>query len=128
KDIWVDGCHNLHAARAIAPFVEKNLPRPRLLVFGIMIDKDVGGVTGLLFPMFDEIIITNPYAPRSVPTKELLAIAKELGVRAKVVEDPAKAIAKALASDERTILVAGSLYLAGAAIAELDKCAGQKRG
>lgn len=127
KDIWVDGCHNLHAARAIAPFVEKNLPRPRLLVFGIMIDKDVGGVTGLLFPMFDEIILTNPYAPRSAPTKDLLAIAKELGVRATVVEEPAKAMAKALASDERTILVAGSLYLAGAAIAELDKRAEQKR-
>jgi dihydrofolate synthase / folylpolyglutamate synthase len=128
KDIWVDGCHNLHAARAIAPFVEKNLPRPRLLVFGIMIDKDVGGVTSLLFPMFDEIIITNPFAPRSAPTQDLLAIANELGVRATVVEEPAKAIANALASDERTILVAGSLYLAGAAIAELDKRAEQKRG
>jgi dihydrofolate synthase/folylpolyglutamate synthase len=128
KDIWVDGCHNLHAARAIAPFVEKNLPRPRLLVFGIMIDKDVGGVTSLLFPMFDEIIITSPYAPRSAPTKDLLAIAEELGVPATVVEEPAKAIAKAIASDERTILVAGSLYLAGAAIAELDKRADEKRG
>ena len=51
KEIWVDGCHDLHAARAIAPFVEKNLRRPRLLVFGIMSDKDVlGGVTSLLFP------------------------------------------------------------------------------
>ena len=128
KDVWVDGCHNLHAARAIAPFVEKNLPRPRLLVFGIMIDKDVGGVTGLLFPMFDEIIITNPYAPRSAPTKDLLAIANELGIRATIVEKPVRAIAKALGSGQRTILVAGSLYLAGAAIAELDKRAGQKRG
>ena len=128
KTIWVDGCHNLHAARAIVPFVEKNLPRPRLLVFGIMIDKDVGGVTSLLFPMFDEIIITNPFAPRSAPTKDLLAIAEELGVPATIVEEPSKAIAKALASDERTVLVAGSLYLAGAAIAELDKRTEQKGG
>jgi len=128
KDIWVDGCHNLHAARAIAPFVERNLPRPRLLVFGIMSDKDIGGVTSLLFPMFDAIIITNPYPPRSASMSDLVAIAKELNVRATAIEDPAKAIAKALASAERTILVAGSLYLAGAAIAELDKRAGEKRG
>ena len=128
KDVWIDGCHNLHAARAIAPFVERNLPRPRLLVFGIMSDKDVGGVTSLLFPMFDRIIITNPYPPRSASTADLVAIAKELGVRATAIENPAKAIAKALASDERTIFVAGSLYLAGAAIAELDKRTREKRG
>ena len=121
KDVWVDGCHNLHAARAIAPFVEKNLGRPRLLVFGIMSDKDVTGVTSLLFPMFDEIILTDPYAPRSEPTRNLLALARELGVRATAVRDPDKAMDKALASSERSVLVAGSLYLAGAAIAYLDK-------
>jgi dihydrofolate synthase/folylpolyglutamate synthase len=127
RDIWVDGCHNMHAARAIAPFIERNLRRPRLLVFGIMSDKDVGGVTALLFPMFDEIIITNPFAPRSTSTEELVAIANELGVRATAIEDPAKAIGKAIASKKRTVFVAGSLYLAGAAIAELDKRTRKKR-
>ncbi len=92
-----------------------------------MSDKDVGGVTSLLFPMFDRIIITNPYPPRSASIEGLVAIAKELGVRVTAIEDPAKAIAKAIASDERTVLVAGSLYLAGAAIAELDKRTRKKR-
>src|SRR5689334_20143320 len=35
KDVWIDGAHNAHAARAIAAFIER-LPRPRTLVFGIM--------------------------------------------------------------------------------------------
>lgn len=121
KDVWVDGCHNLHAAQAIAPFIERHLARPRLLVFGIMSDKDVSGVTSLLFPMFDEIIVTDPYQPRSAPTETLLAMARDLGIRASAVEEPGRAIAKALASGIRTILVAGSLYLAGAAIADLDQ-------
>jgi dihydrofolate synthase / folylpolyglutamate synthase len=120
KDVWVDGCHNLHAAQAVAPFIEHNLARPRLLVFGIMADKDVSGVTSLLFPMFDEVIVTDPYSPRSERTATLLAIARDLGVRATAVEEPQNAIAKALASDARSIFVGGSLYLAGAAIAYLD--------
>lgn len=127
QDVWVDGCHNLHAARAIAPFVDRNLQRPRLLVFGIMSDKDVTGVTSVLFPMFDEIIVTDPYPPRSEPTDSLLRIASELGIRTRAIAAPEKAIEKALASNRRSILVAGSLYLAGAAIASLDRRTDQQR-
>jgi dihydrofolate synthase/folylpolyglutamate synthase len=121
KEIWVDGCHNLHAAKAIAPFIERNLSRPRLLIFGIMSDKDVAGVTALLFPMFDEIIATDPYPPRSEPPANLVETARRLGIRASALPQPEEAIERALASDSDTILIAGSLYLAGAAIASLDK-------
>jgi dihydrofolate synthase / folylpolyglutamate synthase len=127
KDVWVDGCHNLHAAREIAPFIERNLGRPRLLVFGIMNDKDIAGVTSLLFPMFDEVITTDPYSPRSVPPANLAAIAKQLGIRASAIAEPDAAIEKALASDARTIFIAGSLYLAGAAIAYLDRKASEEK-
>ena len=34
KSIWVDGLHNAHAARAVAPFIEKNVASPRLLAQG----------------------------------------------------------------------------------------------
>ncbi len=126
KNIWVDGCHNLHAARAIAPFIEGNLPRPRLLVFGIMGDKDVAGVGALLFPMFDEIIATDPYPPRSESPANLVRIAGELGIPATAMADTAAAMRRAIESEKRTVLVAGSLYLAGAAIAVLDN-ASQKQ-
>ncbi len=121
KEVWVDGCHNLHAAQAIAPFIARALTRPRLLVFGIMSDKDIAGVTSLLFPMFDEIIVTDPYPPRSASTTSLLAMARDLRIPARIIEEPAGAIAEALSSEVRTILIAGSLYLAGAAIADLDE-------
>jgi dihydrofolate synthase / folylpolyglutamate synthase len=115
KSIWIDGGHNTHAARAIAPFIDANVPRPRTLVFGIMSDKDVDAVKAALFPLFDRIITTEPYPPRSMPAEELGGIA---------IPDPEQAFEAALGAPEANVVVAGSLYLAGAAIAFFDKIRG----
>jgi dihydrofolate synthase/folylpolyglutamate synthase len=111
-DVWIDGGHNAHAIRAVVPFIEAHVPAPRTLVFGIMRDKDVQEVIRIVFPLFDQIIATDPYPPRSVPPHELPGVAAE--------PNPAKAIERALASGHRSIVIAGSLYLAGAAIELLD--------
>jgi dihydrofolate synthase/folylpolyglutamate synthase len=129
KEIWIDGCHNAHAAEAIAPFLDANVKRPRLLVFGIMSDKNVEEVIATLFPLFDAIITTEPYPPRSMPAEQLaqLARAPEAGAATRDViaePDPRHALGRALVSPQKSIVVAGSLYLAGAAIEFLDE---QKR-
>ena len=111
KQIWIDGGHNAHAARAIAPFLDAHVPRPRLLVFGIMRDKDVEAVRDTLFPLFDRVITTEPLPPRSASAAELGGIA---------IPHPADALRAAMAAPERAIVVAGSLYLAGAAIDFFD--------
>lgn len=116
KEIWVDGGHNPHAVAQTAPFIEANVPRPRLLVFGIMSDKDVKAVTDTLFPLFDRIITTEPYPPRSVRAGSF--------PEATPVADPDEAFRAALASGERSIVITGSLYLAGAALRFFDKIAG----
>ena len=113
KQIWIDGGHNAHAVAAIVPFIRDHAPAPRLLVFGIMSDKDVAAVTSTLFPLFDAIIATEPYPPRSEAASRLVAFAPD---RAVAEVDPARAFEKALASDYSSIVIAGSLYLAGAAI------------
>ncbi|MEA2327401.1 MAG: dihydrofolate synthase / folylpolyglutamate synthase [Thermoanaerobaculia bacterium] len=117
KTIWIDGGHNAHAIAAIVPFIHEHVPSPRLLVFGIMSDKDVAEVTSALFPLFDAIIATEPYPPRSELASRLVALAGDRGV---AEPEPGRAIEKALASDYASIVIAGSLYLAGAAIARLD--------
>jgi dihydrofolate synthase/folylpolyglutamate synthase len=119
REVWVDGFHNAHALAAVAPFLDR-LPRPRLVVFGIMSDKDVHDVARQLFPMFDAAITTEPYPPRSMSAESLAEIARRLGVAAVAEPDPRAALERALASGERTIVVGGSLYLAGAAIGFLD--------
>ena len=113
KTIWIDGGHNEHAVRQTAPFFEQNVARPRLLVFGIMSDKDVQPVTARLFPLFDRIITTEPYPPRSVRADSF--------ANATPIPNPEDAFKAALASDEKEIVITGSLYLAGAAIEFFDK-------
>jgi dihydrofolate synthase/folylpolyglutamate synthase len=115
KEIWIDGGHNLHAVHQTAPYFEEHVPRPRLLVFGMMSDKDVRPVVERLFPLFDRVISTEPYPPRSVKASDF--------PDATPIADPEEAFRAALASQERAIVITGSLYLAGAAIAFFDKIA-----
>jgi dihydrofolate synthase/folylpolyglutamate synthase len=127
KAIWIDGGHNAHAIRAIAPFIVDNIPPPRLLVFGIMSDKDVSDVATLLFPLFESVIATEPYPPRSSPAAQLAAIARGMSIDSATEPEPVRAIERALRSGYRSIVIAGSLYLAGAAIEFLDAHGDEKR-
>jgi dihydrofolate synthase/folylpolyglutamate synthase len=115
KDIWIDGGHNIHAVLQTAPYFDEHVPRPRLLVFGMMSDKDVQPVIDRLFPLFDRVISTEPYPPRSVKASDIPG--------AIPIPNPDDAFRAALAGDERAIVITGSLYLAGAAIAFFDKIA-----
>jgi dihydrofolate synthase/folylpolyglutamate synthase len=113
KQIRIDGGHNAHAIAAIVPFIAEHVPAPRLLLFGIMSDKNVAEVTSALFPLFDAIIATEPYPPRSESASRLVALAPD---RAIAEPDVRQAIERALATDYPSVVIAGSLYLAGAAI------------
>jgi dihydrofolate synthase/folylpolyglutamate synthase len=120
KSIWIDGLHNGHAARAVAPYIDEKVPRPRLLVFGIMSDKDIAAVTQILFPRFDSVITTEPYVPRSASAEELASIARKMGIEAQADAVPGRAFERAMRSRYRNIFIGGSLYLAGAAIEFFD--------
>jgi dihydrofolate synthase/folylpolyglutamate synthase len=120
KTIWIDGLHNAHAAAAIAPFIEKHLPRPRLLVFGIMRDKAIESVASTLFPIFDCVITTEPYPPRSAKAADLAAIARSMNIESKAVPEPMRAFDAAMRSPRSNVFIGGSLYLAGAAIGYFD--------
>jgi len=120
KEIWIDGGHNAHAAAAVAPFIAANLAPPRVLVFGIMGDKDVADVARTLFPRFALVIATEPYPPRSARATELAELARGMGVDAVAEPEPRRALDCALASRGQSLFVGGSLYLAGAAIEYLD--------
>jgi dihydrofolate synthase/folylpolyglutamate synthase len=120
KDIWIDGCHNAHAAEQVAAFIESTLPRPRTLVFGIMSDKNVEVVTRRLFPLFDLVITTEPYPPRNESAESLARAARAFGVTSEAWPQPRRALQRALATSPGTVFVGGSLYLAGAAVAFFD--------
>jgi len=121
RNVFVDGGHNEHAAVVIAEFVRAQLPSPRALVFGIMRDKEPERVASILFPLFDQHVLTQPDPERGLDPEELRALAASQNTKATVIRDPEKAVRFALRNARGTIVVCGSLYLAGAATRVLDR-------
>lgn len=125
SSVWVDGAHNPQAAECVAAFVEQTLPRPRTLVFGILRDKHYDAMADRLFPLFDRIILTEPDSERALDARAALAhFSARFDARMVAVPRPRNALVKALGR-KGTVLVCGSLYLAGEAIATLDRLAGR---
>lgn len=121
KTVFVDGGHNEHAAMVISEFIRKQLPSPRTLVFGIMRDKEYERVASILFPLFEQHVLTQPDPERGLNPEELRALADSQSVAATVIRDPAAAVKFALRDTRGPIVVFGSLYLAGAATRVLDR-------
>jgi len=130
REILLDGAHNPAGAAALAEALDDIAPflRPgrSTLVLAIMADKDVDGVIGALTGSTllrdARVICTAPEGGRALPADQLAARWRVLAGRpAEVVEKPAAAIDAALSSGSGTgpVIVAGSLYLVGAARAIL---------
>lgn len=117
--VVLDGGHNVAGARtAAATFDEAFHTFGRsVLVVGMMRDKDpIEMLRALNAPSADAVVCCQPDWPRALPASELADAARSLGIDPEVVVSPGEAIERALevSSDTDAILVAGSLYVAGA--------------
>lgn len=118
--VWVDGAHNAHALAQIAPWIRKHVPAPRTLVFGVLKEKDFEEMAGIVVPLFDAVIVTEPSSERAVPAREAaLRLEARFGPTVRAVPNPRRAVRAAVAAGG-PVVVTGSLYLAGDAIAVLD--------
>jgi dihydrofolate synthase/folylpolyglutamate synthase len=120
--LLVDGAHNPAACRAVREFLEEDAPSRRLLVFGALKDKDWSQMLEILLPVFAATILCRPPSDRAADPAMLLGTARGLCRHVEVVPEVPEALAaaRALARPEDTILVAGSLFTAGAALAALQ--------
>ena len=117
--IVIDGAHNPHGARTAArTFAEAFTPfGQRMLVVGMMDEKDPVEMLEALDATRAEIVICcEPDWPRAMAATKLAAAARTLGIEPDIAESPSDAIELALsyATEGDAILVAGSLYVAGA--------------
>jgi dihydrofolate synthase / folylpolyglutamate synthase len=115
-DIYLDGAHNPGAARELARFLEENFARRRLIViYGAMRDKAVDEVTGLLFPLADEVIFTQPNNSRAISATQLAQMAGHHAAHFSIVPNAEAALDNALAQarNDDAIFITGSLYLVG---------------
>ena len=126
-EIWLDGGHNPGAGVAVAEALaeqEERSPRPLFLVSGMINTKDQSGYFRA-FKGLARHVYTVPvaYSDAAVPNDELAARAAEAGLSA----EPVSSVANALmlladtwngSEPPPRILIGGSLYLAGAVVAE----------
>jgi dihydrofolate synthase/folylpolyglutamate synthase len=118
--LLLDGAHNPAAAEALAAHLGPL--RPFVLVFGVMRDKDVPRLASSLFPLAEDLILTQPQVKRAASPREIVARVGALAKGAILEPQPRAALARArLISEGRLVVVAGSLYLVGAVLALLRR-------
>ncbi len=141
REVLLDGAHNPAGAATLAEALDDMAPflapGRATLVLAIMADKDVDGViaalAGATLLRGARVICTTPRGGRALPAEQLAArwtaAATQQGAgdrrgaaaRAEAISDPSAALAAALSrgSGSGPVIVAGSLYLVGAARAIL---------
>jgi dihydrofolate synthase/folylpolyglutamate synthase len=113
-DILLDGAHNPAGARALARYLERFAPhRKRWMIYGAMRDKSVEEITGILFPLADELILTAPVSTRALRPEALAEIAGR-GHIAPTIKD-ALDLVRGQADSEDLVVITGSLFLVGEA-------------
>lgn len=117
--VIADAAHNPQGCRAVADSLEHLWPgRGRLLVCGMLDDKDARGALLALGPGTRVCIATRPLGERSSQWRRLGVIWRELFPEKEMhlIEDPIQAwqTAKGMLKPEEYMLISGSFYLLGA--------------
>ncbi|MFK7941636.1 MAG: folylpolyglutamate synthase/dihydrofolate synthase family protein [Paracoccaceae bacterium] len=122
-DLWVDGGHNASAGEALAAMLDEwhaRDPRPVHLITGMLETKSAADYLRPLAPRTTQIhCMTIPDTPASFPGARLMDIARAEGARAREVVDLADTLGHIAlsASHPCRVVICGSLYLAGHALA-----------
>jgi dihydrofolate synthase/folylpolyglutamate synthase len=124
--VLLDGAHNPQGAMALADAVaeEFDVPGRRILVVGLLAGRDpLQMLEALDAGRADLLIACTPDSARAIPAEELVAAASRVPVMAEAAGDPADALGRALAlcTEDDAVVVAGSLYVAGAARTEIER-------
>ncbi len=112
--VILDGAHNLSGVRALTRFLRSRYrDRRKVLVFGVMRDKQYGRMLEVMNGCVDLAILTQPNTERALEAESMRGLIRD----PIVMKDTRSALRKArqLAGDGDLILVTGSLYTIGEA-------------
>ncbi len=118
-ELWLDGGHNPGAARAIAAMLATWRDRPIHLVFGMLNTRAPADFLGPLAPYVAGVAaVTIPGEANALPAAALAEAATGLGIPATAYPSLAAALEAIPRTGAGRVLVCGSLYLVGSALAE----------
>ena len=112
----LDGGHNVQCAETVADNLRRYFPSSRrVLLLGVLRDKDYAGMLALLAPLGDAFVCVTPDSPRALPAEELAACLAPYGKPVTVCGSVAEGVAAAQeqAGDGAMVCAVGSLYMAG---------------
>ncbi|GAA1965792.1 folylpolyglutamate synthase/dihydrofolate synthase family protein [Microbacterium deminutum] len=120
--VLVDAAHNPHGARALVTALRESFDFDEWgVILGILADKDAAGIVAELVPVAAHVFATAPDSERADDADHIADLAESHDVAVTVHRDVADAAeaarAWAAASDRRAVIVAGSVVLAGEALA-----------
>lgn len=114
--IVVDGAHNPAGAAALKESLDATFAgEKRVLLLGILEDKDYRAMLRTLVRSDDCVVITPPDSARAGDPENLARVAREITQEVEVVPAADAALSRALdwAAGRRILCAAGSLYLIG---------------
>ena len=124
SELWLDGGHNADGGRAVAAAlgdIEERVPRPLVLIVGMLATKDNAGFLRNFSGLARRVIaVPVPRQDKSVPVDKLVDIARGVGLPAESrdsIEAALAAVARLELAPAPRILITGSLYLAGEVLA-----------
>ena len=118
--ILLDAAHNPHGAKALASYLKTHHADARkILVFGVMKDKNYTSMLAELTPLADEILLTRPRTDRAALPEELIPFARNATVTATINE--ALERAQKMAREDDLIVITGSFYTIGEARTLIDE-------
>lgn len=126
-ELWLDGGHNPHAARALARALadlEERSPRPLILIVGMQETKDPYGFFEAFTDLASMVFTVDLPAGKKRDPKDLAKVAQDAGLPAQPMDNLEQAIEQAVLETGRSgegmprILICGSLYLAGQILEE----------
>ncbi len=120
--VVVDAAHNPHGAKALVQALDDSFDFDEWgVVLGILSDKDAAGIIAQLAPAAAHVFATAPDSDRASDADAIADLVEQTGHRATVhdsLADAADAAREwAASSDRRAVVIAGSVVLAGEAIA-----------
>ena len=120
--VLVDAAHNPHGARALATALRESFDFDEWgVVLGVLDDKDADGIVAALAPVASHVFATVPGSERASDADRVADLAEARGLQVTVHSDVADAAEAArswaAASDRRAVVIAGSVILAGEALA-----------
>ncbi len=126
-EMVLDAAHNPAGAWALRAalshrYLQQEQPPTLVLVFGAMRDKDIAEVAEILFPLAQHVIATRAHNPRSAEVEEIRALTRRICNDIQGENEVHAAIERActLAGSSGVVVIAGSIYVVGEAMAGLE--------